>query len=382
MSHSLLAFFAVLGLLSTVTFAAPPAAGEGVDCHVYIGTFSSAGSKGIYLFNLDAAAGTLTAQGVAAEEKDPNFLAASPDGKTLFAVASKNGAGAVDAFSVDPATGKLTRINQQSTGGNNAVYVSLDPAGKTAFVANYDGPSVASFAISKDGSLGEAAVVKHEGTGPNAGRQNRAYPHSILADPAGKFVFSPDLGCDKVFISKLDATKSTLVPNDPPAFITPPGSGPRHMAFRPDAKFAYVTTEMASEILTCTYDAEQGVLKQIAATSIRPEKNNAWASGAEIKVHPTGKFLYASVRGANTIAVFAIDAATGKLTLVEQQPARVKTPRGFNIDPSGTFLIAAGQDSNSISLFKIAPDTGALTPAGEPISTPCPVSVAFVRKAP
>ena len=346
---------------------------------VYIGTFSQSGSKGIYLFKLDTAAGTLTPQGLAAEESDPNFLALHPNGNVLYAVASKPGnQGAVDAFTIDRATGKLALLNQQPTGGANAVYVSVDRAGKMAFVANYDGPSVAALPLNPDGSLAAAATDTHTGSSINPGRQKRAFPHSILTDPAGHFAFSPDLGCDKIFSNKLETSHGTMAANDPATFTVPAGFGPRHMAFHPTAPYAYILTEMAGKILTCSYDPARGTLQALDATSTLPADYRGGFTAAEIKVHPSGRFLYASTRGPNIVGAYDIDPATGKLTFLENQSTRGRTPRGFNLDPSGAFLIAANQDSNSIALFRIDSKTGLLTPTGPTLQAPCPVSVLFV----
>ena len=382
MKWTLLFSLLVLALPLLVSGGASPTTEKGAALpaafHVYVGTFSANGSKGIYLFDLDTESGKLEAKGVVAEERDPNFLALHPNGKVLYSVATKNGGGAADAFSIDAASGKLTLLNQQATGGKNSVYVSVDPAGKVALVANYDGPSVTSFPVNADGSLGASgSVITHTGSSVNQGRQNRPYPHCVIPDPAGKFAFVSDLGCDKLFSYKIDAAKGTLTPNDPPAASVAPGSGPRHFAFHPSARFAYSLTELTNKIIAFSYDAERGTLKEIEAVSSLPADFRGWSAGSEIKAHPNGKFLYVGNRGHDSIGIFAIDQDSGKLTVVGHQSTRGQAPRGFNLDPTGNFLIAGNQGSNTISAFRIDPKTGLLTPLGEPEKSPCPVSILF-----
>jgi 6-phosphogluconolactonase len=354
---------------------------------VYVGTYTSGGqSKGIYLMELDTKTGVLTNKGVAAETKDPSFVAIHPSKKYLYAVGEVGEfqgkkTGAVTAFAIDGQTGKLTPLNAQSSGGTGPCHVVVDKEGRCVLVANYGGGSVASLPIQADGKLGEpGSVIQHRGTSVNKSRQEAPHAHSINVDPANHFAFAADLGLDKVLVYKLDPTKATLTPNDPPAALVAPGSGPRHFAFHPSGKYAYVINEMLCTLTAFSYDPEKGTLKEIQTITTLPHEVKQGYSTAEVVAHPSGKFLYGSNRGHHSIAVFKVDEATGKLTAAGHQGQGIKTPRNFNIDPTGNFLLAANQDGDSIAVFKIDQQTGALTPVGEPVAVPKPVCVRFLTK--
>jgi 6-phosphogluconolactonase len=370
-----------LTALTTTTRAADPA-----KLWVYIGTYTSGGvSKGIYLMELDTTTGALTSKGLAAETKDPSFLAIHPSKKYLYAVgevAEFQGkqTGAVTAFSIDQQTGKLTPLNAQSSGGTGPCHVVVDKEGRCALVANYGGGSVASLPIQQDGKLGEpASVIQHKGSSVNKSRQEAPHAHSINVDPANHFAFAADLGLDKVIVYKLDTAKGTLTPNEPPAALVAPGSGPRHFAFHPSGKYAYVINEMLCTVTAFSYDPEKGVLKEIQTITTLPHEVKAGYSTAEVVVHPSGKFLYGSNRGHHSIAVFSIDETTGKLTAAGHQGEGIKTPRNFNVDPTGKFLLVANQDGDSVVVFRIDPQTGALKPTGSPVAVPKPVCVRFLN---
>jgi 6-phosphogluconolactonase len=287
-------------------------------------------------------------------------------------------AGAVSAFSVDPGTGKLALLNQQSSGGGGPCFVSTDTAGKHAFVANYGGGSVACLPIESDGRLREAsAFVQHQGQGPTP-RQKQPHAHSIKPDPTGRFVMAADLGLDKLLVYRFDVAGGKLDPHDPPAGVLAPGSGPRHFAFHPGGKFAYVINEMKSTVTTFAYDAGRGALTEVQTVPTLPDGFAGNNSTAEIVVHPSGKFVYGSNRGHDSIAAFSIDGQSGRLTPAGHEPTGGKTPRNFNIDPTGTWLLAANQNSATVVVFKIDPATGKLTPTGTVANIPSPVCVKFL----
>jgi 6-phosphogluconolactonase len=346
---------------------------------VYVGTYTGKkpeDSKGIYRFDFDAAAGKAGEPVVAAETTSPSFLAVHPNGKLMYAVGEAGKEGTVSAFAIQ-ADGSLKLLNAKSSGGAGPCHVNVDPTGKAVLVANYGGGSCASLPIQADGSLGDAAsVMQHSGSSVNPGRQKGPHAHSINLDPAGKFAFCADLGLDKILVYKFDAAKATIAPHDPPHAAVPPGSGPRHFTFRPDGKFAYACGEMTSTVIAFAYDAAKGVLSEIQVISTLPEevKGN---STAEIVAHPNGKALYCSNRGHDSIAVYAVDAASGKLTSKGQVKTGGKTPRNFAIDPSGRWLFAAGQGSDTVHVFKVGPE-GELTATQTVVKVPKPVCVRFV----
>jgi 6-phosphogluconolactonase len=350
----------------------------------YLGTYTTkTDSKGIYAYRFDAATGKLTVGPVAAEAIDPSFLAVSANGKFLYAVnevgAFKGKAsGAVSAYSIDKSTGKLTLLNQVPSGGADPCYIAFDKTGKFALVANYTGGSIAVFPILPDGKLGaRSAFVQHTGTGPNAERQEAAHAHWIETSPDNRFVLAVDLGLDEILVYKFDAERGTLVPNDPPYAKVKAGAGPRHMVFAPNGKFAYVTSELNSTVAALSYDAARGALKPVQALSTLPANFKGTNDTAEIAIHPSGKFLYVSNRGHDSIAIFAISPRDGTLSGHGTVATQGKTPRNFVIDPTGKYLLAENQESNTIVVFKIDQTTGALTPTGESVPAPATVCIAF-----
>jgi 6-phosphogluconolactonase len=351
---------------------------------VYVGTYTGPNSKGIYQFELDLASGAMKPMGVAAETKSPSFLAIHPSRKYLYAVGEISDfdgkkSGAVSAFAIDAATGKLTPLNQQPSGGGGPCHVSVDPSGKVVLVANYGGGSIEAIPVQADGKLGTpTSFHQHTGSSVNPSRQKEPHAHSINVDPAGKYAFAADLGLDKILIYKLDPAKGTLTPNDVPYASVAPGSGPRHFAFHPSGKYAYVINEILCTVTAFKYDAGKGELTELQTISTLPGQVEEGFSTAEVVAHPSGKFLYGSNRGHNTIAVFSIDQATGKLTAVEHESTQGETPRNFAIDPTGTYLLAENQKSGTIVVFKIDPATGKLDATGHKVEVPSPVCVRFL----
>jgi 6-phosphogluconolactonase len=376
---------AVVALGLALTGAAPAADEKGGTVRVYIGTSTGGNSKskGIYLCELDLASGKLTSKGLAAEAGNPNFLALHPNRKFLYAVGDvtldgKKTAG-VSAFAIE-ATGKLTLLNEQSARGAGPCHISVDKGGKNVLIANYSGGSIAALPIGPDGKLAPAtAFVQHEGGSKvDKARQEKPHAHSINLDPAGKFAFVADLGMDKVMVYRFDADKGGLAANDPPSVAVAGGAGPRHFAFHPDGKHAYVINELNSTLTAFDYDAASGTLKEIHTVPTLPEpvKGN---STAEVQVHPSGKFVYGSNRGHNSIAIFQVDEKTGRLTPSGHATKDIKTPRNFGIDPTGTWMIVGSQAGNALVVFKIDPKTGALTHTETVPDVPTPICIKFLN---
>jgi 6-phosphogluconolactonase len=353
------------------------------DYFVYIGTYTGPKSQGIYVYKLAAATGELTPLGLAGEATNPSFLAIDPSHRYLYAVdeiADYEGkkTGGVSAFSIDRTTGKLHLLNAVSSLGPGPCHVTVDHTGKYVFVANYDVGSVAAFPILADGSLGKAtAFLPHTGHSVDPKRQEGPHAHSIYPSADNRFVVSADLGTDQVYVYRFDPAKGTLTPNNPPSAAVPPGTGPRHIAFSPHAKFAYAIEEMGSSLTTFSYDAGGGVLAPLETISTVPKDYKGYNDCAELYIHPSGKFLYGSNRGHDSVTVFALDAVKGTPTPVQFVPTEGKTPRGFGIDPTGSYLIAGNQDSNTLVVFRIDAKTGRLTPTGQKLDIEAPVCVMF-----
>ncbi|MGB6386614.1 MAG: lactonase family protein [Terriglobales bacterium] len=356
---------------------------------LFVGTYTEKESKGIYSYRFDAASAELAPLGVAAETTNPSFLAIDPTGKFLYAVnevQNYKGAssGAVSAFAIDRQkntipTGKLSLLNEVPSRGADPCYIAFDKTGKFALVANYTGGSVAVFPVKPNGDVGEpSAFVQHTGSSINKERQAGPHAHWIETTPDNRFAIAVDLGLDEVLVYRFDASKGSLTPNDPPYASLDPGAGPRHLAFHPNGHFAYVINELTSTVTAFTYDPSRGTLQKLNTVSTLPKGFTGANDGAEIHVHPSGKFLYASNRGHDSIALFSIDSHTGTLTLVDHFPTQGKTPRDFDIDPTGKFLFVANQDTNNIVVFRIDPDNGRLTSTGQILQVPSPVCLKFV----
>lgn len=353
---------------------------------VYIGSYTRGASEGIYVSELDLATGQLSEPRLAAKAVNPSFVAIHPDGQHLYAVGEIDDfkgkkTGGVSAFSIDELSGQLSLINQQSSQGAGPCHLVVDGSGKCVLVANYGGGSAACLPIEDDGSLLEAATfIQHEGSSVNPQRQAGPHAHSINVDAENRFAVVADLGLDKVLVYRLDARGGKLTPNDPPSVSVPAGGGPRHFVFHASGKFAYTNNEITSSVTAFTYDAENGVLKEIQTTSSLPasykEEGN---STAEVRVHPNGRFLYVSNRGHNSIAIFAIDPSTGKLTPLGHESTRGEVPRNFNLDPSGQYLLAANQNTDNVVVFRVDSKTGLLEPTGSEIEVGTPVCIRFLE---
>ena len=365
---------------------APSSAAAGVL--VYFGTYTTGTtSKGVYVSRLDPASGTLTPPQLAAEATSPSFLAVHPTGSFLYAVNEVNtfagqAGGSVSAFAIDRRTGLMKALNQQSSQGAGPAHLIVDREGRNVLVANYGGGSVAVLPLGKDGKLKSAsAMVQHTGSSVNPQRQKEPHAHAIVLDPANRFAYVADLGLDRVLVYQFDGRNGLLTLNNPPSASVKPGAGPRHLSIHPTGRFAYVINEMNCTITAFNTDSDKGELREAQTISTLPARQamQGGFSGAEIDVHPSGKFLYASNRGHDSIAVFAIDQNTGRLTYVENQPTQGSTPRGFGIDPDGRYLLVGNQRSNSVVVFRINPQSGKLTATGSKTEVGAPVCVKFVR---
>jgi 6-phosphogluconolactonase len=353
-------------------------AGSSGQTLVYVGTYTGRGSEGIYLYRLDSATGALTYVSTTTGLQNPSFLVLGFQGRCLYAV-RESSAGAVVALSRDRTTGALTVLNEQPSQGQGPCHLAVDRTGRFLFVANYGSGSVAVLPIAADDSPQPAtSVVQHEGSSINRSRQRGPHAHCVVPDAANRYLLVADLGIDKVMVYRFDDKTGKLSPNDPPFARCEPGSGPRHLAFHPNGKYLYVIEEMSSTIEVFAWDVSIGELKPLQRISTLPEDFQGASTCAEIEVHPSGRFLYGSNRGHNSIACFAIDGATGKLTLVGHEPTQGKNPRHFAIDPSGTLLLAANQDSDSVVSFRINQETGVLTPTGQTCRVPTPVCLTMV----
>ena len=352
----------------------------------YIGTYTTkTQSKGIYAYRFDGATGKLSAMGVAAESADPSFLAVHPNGEYLYTVneiGNFNGekSGAVSAYAIDRKTGKLTLLNQVASRGAGPCHISLDKTGKYVLVANYDSGTVAVFPVQGDGQLGKyTGFEKHIGSGLNKERQEGPHAHWIATSPDNRFLLTADLGIDRILISKFHLADGAFRRNKPNSGVKlKSGAGPRHAAFHPGGKFFYVTSELDSTVTAYSYDAKGGALHELQVISTLPKDFSGENDAAEIAVHPSGKFLYVSNRGRDSIAVFAMDPLKGKLTPVADIATQGKTPRNFAIDPTGRYLLAANQNSNSVVVFKIDLITGGLILTNQAVEVAAPVCITFV----
>jgi 6-phosphogluconolactonase len=362
-----------LAALSTVSAKSLP---------VYFGTYTGGdnSSKGIYRSMLDLETGKLSNPVLAAETRNPSFIEIHPDENFLYAVSEAGRAGSLSAYAIDKNTGDLKFLNQQLSGGAGPCHVSIDHEGKNALVANYGSGSAAVIPIKPNGRLGKpTGFAQHAGSSVNPRRQKGPHAHSINVSKDSRFAFVADLGIDKIMIYRLDTEKGTIEKNRPPFAKVKPGAGPRHFAFHPNGKYAYVINELDCTVTAFAYKPTSGTLTDIQTITTLPNEFDGSNSCAEVRVHPNGKFLYGSNRGHNSIVVYRINSAKGTLTFVEHEATDIKTPRNFNIDPTGKFCLVANQGSDSVVVFRINQKTGALKPTGHKISIGRPVCVRFLR---
>ena len=348
----------------------------------YVGTYTDTGSRGIYRFTLDPRSGAASEPVLASAAKNPSFLALHPGGRFLYSVGEMGGrdggrTGAVNAFSVDSNTGELALLNQQPSQGDGPTHLVVDPSGRNVLVANYGSGTVAVLPIDADGRLGPASSVQaHEGSGPDKARQDKSHAHGIYVDSTGRRALAADLGADRVFVYDFEPGKGLLQPAGATALA--PGSGPRHLAFDGQGRHLYAINELASTLTVFAWEALAGKLRELQTVSTLPAGFSGANTTAEVALSPDGRFAYGSNRGHDSIAVFAVDAASGQLTPAGHVPAGGAQPRHFVIEPSGHFMLVAHQGSDSIAILRIDPVTGRPAASGTLLKVPKPVCVLAV----
>lgn len=355
--------------------------GVAQEYSLLIGTYTGSGSKGIYVYRFNAKNGTATWVNNTDTASNPSYLAVAPNGKYVYAVNETvtPDSGSVSAYAFDKTTGALTFLNTQPAGGDAPCYIALDKSGRWAVVANYVGGNRAALPIAADGKIAPyAQLIQDSGSSRDQDRQEAAHVHAVVFSPDGRYVFSPDLGTDKVMIYRFNATTATpLKPAAAPFVKSGPGSGPRHFTFSPNQKFAYVIEELSGTVVAYKYS--NGRLTFLQRLSTHPAAYTGAKGSADIHLSPDGKFLYASNRGdANSIAVFAV-AANGKLQLKGVQSTMGVHPRNFIIDPTGQYLLVANRDTDAVVIFKRNPATGLLRDTGRRIEVPKPVCLKMVK---
>ncbi len=358
----------------------------GVDklIRFYVGTYTGGESKGIYYCSFDPSSGSIKVLDATDTITNPSFLAADPRGRYLFAVSETSEfegkpGGSVHAFAIDRNSGGLKHLNVQPSHGADPAHLFIDKRGRFVLVANYTGGNVCVFPVANDGRLGPVvANVQHVGKGLNPKRQERPHAHSVILDPANRRAFSADLGIDRVMVYTFDPDSGTLAPAEQPEVVMASGAGPRHLDFSPDADILYVINELNSTVTVLSYNSATGSLAAVHTVSTLPSSFKGENTCADIHAHPSGRFVYASNRGHDSIAVFAVERSTGKITTLQHQSTRGQSPRNFAIDPTGQFLLAANQRSNSIVVMRINQSDGTLAPARNNVSIPSPVCIRFI----
>ena len=358
------------------------------DNLLYVGTYTEAGrSDGIYLVSMDQRSGKLRQVGSVSSGANPSFLTIHPNGRVLYAVNelekySGKASGGVSSFAIASDTGALTKRNEQPSEGGAPCYLTVDRSGRVVLVANYVGGNVALLPIQADGTLAHAAhVVQHAGTGPNAKRQEAPHAHCIVTDPSNRFVLAADLGVDRVFVYRLDLDGKELRHVEGGDAVMRAGAGPRHIAFHPVLPLVFVANELDSTVATLRFDAERGKLSPVSTISTIPAGWTGTNYPADIHTASSGRTLYVSNRGHNSIAVFSVAASTGALALEQVVSTKGDWPRNFSLDPTGRWLLVANQRSNSIVVFERDQKSGRLKPSQSSLAVPSPVCLHFRRRA-
>lgn len=349
---------------------------------VYFGTYTGPGSQGIYAARFDPVTGELGPPKLAAEAKNPTFLALDPTGRRLYAASEVDHfegkpQGGVLAYGIEK-SGELRPLNQEGSGGAGPCHLAVDRTGACVLVANYGSGSVAALPLRPDGGFGgPASAVQHQGSSVNPQRQAGPHAHFITTAPKNRFALACDLGLDKVLVYRLESAKALLSPAEPPAIKVQAGSGPRHLAFHPNGRFVYLLNELASRLDVFGYDERTAKLNELQSLSTLPPDFTGENLGAEVLVHPSGNFVFASNRGHNSIAVFRV-LAGGKLELVQREPCQGRTPRHFVLAPGGKWMLVENQDSNNVAVFKVDPESGRLASTGNKFELSAPVCAVFV----
>ena len=350
---------------------------------VYVGTYTTGKSEGIYLYRLNLASGELKHVGVTKGVTNPSFLTLAPSRRYLYAVNEieefeGKKSGAVSAFAVDQRTGDLRLLNKQASLGADPCYVDVDTSGRFVLIANYTGGNVTIFPTERDGGLGDATDMKqYQGSSVNRGRQESSHAHSIVLDRANRFAYSCDLGADKVMIFRFDTQNGKLLPGESPWVQVKAGAGPRHLAFHPTGNYMFVLNELHSTVTAFARNPEKGSLQELQTITTLPKDFAGANTGADVHVSPNGRFLYCSNRGHDSIAIFKIDPSKGALTALGHESTRGRTPRNFAIDPTGTFLLVANQKSDNIVVFRLDKKTGRPRATGQVTQVPAPVCLKF-----
>ncbi len=361
-----------------------PAVKKAEFYYVYVGTYTSGGCEGIYVYKMDMSDGSIMFVQTVGNLKNPSFLAIDSTDRFLYTFGMISNADGkqepvVSAYSIDVKTGMLSFLNRQPIPGRGTCHINVDKTGKYVLTANYSDGNVSMFPVLADGGLDKMSdFVQHTGSGPNEKRQKAAHAHSINISPDNKYAYAADLGIDKVMIYKLDLENGKLVPNEPPFAKVAPGAGPRHFDFHPNGQFAYVINELNSTVTAFTYNQSDGSLTEIQTVLTLPEGFSEINSTADIHVSPCGKYLYGSNRGHDSIAIFSVDTNTGMLSPVGHEPTQGSTPRNFAVDPTGRYLLAENQRSGTIVIFRIDKATGKLIPTGNVVEVPSPVCIKMI----
>ena len=364
---------------------------------VYVGTYTESirfGSgkvlegkgEGIYRYRMHPATGALEFDSKTTGVVNPSYIAVDPTQRFLYAVNElktyeDKPTGTVSAFAVDSRSGKLEFLNKQLTHGTDPCHVVVDGKSRYIFVANFMSGSVCVLPVRKDGSLGEATdFVQHLGSSVDPVRQRGPHAHSVTLDKAGRFAFVPDLGLDKLMVYAFDRTRGMLEPHAVPWIKVKPGAGPRHVALHPSGRFAFLINELDSTVTALSFRGKKGVFKELQVVPTLPAGFQGESTCADVQVAPSGRFVYASNRGHDSLVIYRIDGRTGRLAYVGHQSTQGKTPRQFEIDPTGRFLLVANQDTDRVVTFRIDPQTGNLAPTGQVVQVPTPVCVKFLLR--
>jgi 6-phosphogluconolactonase len=371
--------------MSAFLAVAVAARSEPASCWVYFGTQTTGANSGLYLSRLNQDTGSLSPAVRVADKPDSVFMAFGPDKRHLYSLAEIRQPGrdpreAIETYEVDAATGALKNVGERVVDGSEACHISVDPSGRCVLTANYGDHYVEVFPIEGDATVGpRSCIIHHSGSGPNRDRQESAHPHSINVDPTDRFAIVADLGQDRVFVYRFDAASGTLALNDPPYASVPPGAGPRHFAFHPDGRYAFVTDEMAGAITAFNWDGEKGVLTPYQTIPIlRADYKGSTNTSAEVVVAKSGRFVYGSNRGDDSIVVLSFDEGTGRLAFVQRMGDGVKVPRNYAMDPSGRWLVCANLTANTATVYRVDPDSGRLSLTGS-IAVPESLCVRFLQ---
>lgn len=366
-------------LAGAAAAALPLTARAAVPGLTYIGMHGNQIKAGRF----DVQTGDLSLIGPAATVPSPTWLIMHPSLPIVYSDSELGNDGKSDGFvyalHIDPATGMLTQLNMVDAGGGGTTYLYLDAPSKTIFACNYGSGSVSTIPLGDYGRLQAlSSLTKDTGKGPNP-RQAGPHAHSVAVDPSGKYALVPDLGADRVFVYPFDRAAHVLRPDAPGAerhWVAPPGSGPRHITFHPNGRFAYVFCELVAEIHTLSWDTVAGKLSQLQTVPTNSPQFNGRTAAAELAISRDGRFVYASNRGENTIVAFSVDTGTGELTLLQRLTAG-GDPWSFSIHPGGRWMLIANEHTNNVAVFSIDPATGRMTDTGKSVSTPTPVCVCF-----